>query len=568
MIVQALSDIQQRFRYLPAEELQALSQRLRIPLHRIHEVASFYPAYRLHPPANVEVKVCRDMACHLHGAQQLRAALTAQANELGGEPPLVDVDGVSCLGQCDHAPAVSIGHNVYRGKTEAQLRDLIKLAAAKEHLPPQHADCSPLGWKIDPYNGQPRYDAVRRFVEKRDANGVINALKVADLRGMGGAGFRTHLKWSAVRGAPGSPKYIVCNADECEPGTFKDRELLRRTPWLILEGMILAGLVTGATRGYVYCRHEYEQEIEVVTEAIAKAKAEGFCGDNILGSGLSFSPEVFVSPGGYIQGEETALLEAIEDRRGEPRNKPPFPTISGLFGKPTVINNVETLAWSVGIVLNGGEWYRDQGINGACGMRFVSISGDVKAPGVYEVPFGQTVRDLVFNTAGGMRDGQKLKAIASSGPSGGFIPARIKRELLPEKFVKDRLAPGAADYDVLDLPLDLNTVGAMGGMLGAAFVVYGDRADMVENALNCVEFYRNESCGKCVPCRMGSEKLVEMLIELRAGRLRRQELGVISELSDVMGITSICGLGQVAPNPIASVLKYFPEEVEKHLGRQ
>ena len=199
-------------------------------------------------------------------------------------------------------------------------------------------------------------------------------------------------------------------------------------------------------------------------------------------------------------------------------------------------------------------------------MRFVSISGDVKAPGVYEVPFGQTVRDLVFNTAGGMYGEQKLKAIAPSGPSGGFLPARIKRELLPEKFAKERLADGATDYDILDLPLDLNTVGAMGRMLGAAFVVYGDRADMVENALNCVEFYRNESCGKCVPCRMGSEKLVEMLIELRAGRLRRQELAVVSELSHVMGITSICGLGQVAPNPITSVLKYFPGEVVKYLG--
>ena len=367
MIVQALHDIQQRFHYLPADELQALSKRLGVPLHRIHEVASFYPLYRLHPPARVEVKVCRDMACHLRGADQLRAALAAQGNEIGGSPPRVDVDGVSCLGQCDYAPAVSINDNVYRGKSQSQLCDLIKLAAANEPLPPQHGDRSPLGWKIDPYNGKPRYDAVRRFVENRDVDGIINALKVADLRGMGGAGFRTHLKWSAVRGAAGSPKYVVCNADESEPGTFKDRELLRRTPYLVLEGMILAGLVTGATKGYVYCRHEYEEEIEVVAEAIAEAKKEGFCGDNILGSGLSFSLEVFVSPGGYIQGEETALLEAMEDRRGEPRNKPPFPTIGGLFGKPTVINNVETLAWAVGIVLNGGEWYRDQGTTAPVG---------------------------------------------------------------------------------------------------------------------------------------------------------------------------------------------------------
>ncbi len=422
MIVQALHKIQHRFRYLPVEELHALSKRLRVPLHRIHEVASFYPLYRLQPPPQVDVKVCRDMACHLRGAEQLRGALTAQGNELGGEPARVVVGGVSCLGQCDHAPAVTINDYVYRGQTEAQLRDLVKWAATHETLLRQYADRSPLGWKIDPYKGQPRYDAVRRFVEKRDADGVIEALE--DRRPARHGRRRLSDPFEVVRGArrPGAPKYVVCNADESEPGTFKDRELLRRTPYLVLEGMILAGLVTGAVKGYVYCRHEYEDEIEVVTEAIAHATAEGVCGNNILGSGLSFSLEVFVSPGGYIQGEETALLEAMEDRRGEPRNKPPFPTTNGLFGKPTVINNVETLAWTPGIVLNGGAWYRDQGINGASGMRFVSISGDVKAPGVYEVPFGQTVRDLVFNTAGGMRDGQRLKAIAPSGPSGGFIP--------------------------------------------------------------------------------------------------------------------------------------------------
>ena len=567
MIVQALHEIQHRFHYLPAEELQALSRRLNVPLHRIHEVASFYPHYRLRPPPQVDVRVCRDMACCLRGAERLRDSLAAQANEIGGEPPRVVVGGVSCLGQCDHAPAVSINDQIYHGKTEAALRDLVKLAAANEPLPRQRADRSPLPWKIDPYGGQRRYDALRRFVEKRDADGVINALKVADLRGMGGAGFRTHVKWSAVRAAPGDVKYVVCNADESEPGTFKDRELLRRTPHLVLEGMILAGLVAGATQGTVYVRHEYEEEIEALREVIDAAQAQGLCGPNVLGSGADFPVDLFVSPGGYIQGEESALLEAMEDRRGEPRNKPPFPTTSGLFGKPTVINNVETLAWVPAIVLRGGEWYRDQGVNGAAGLRFVSISGDVKAPGVYEVPFGQTVRDLVFGTAGGVRDGRRLKAIAPSGPSGGFLPARIKRELLPEKFAKERLAPGATDYDVLDLPLDLNTVGSMGGMLGAAFVVYGDQADMVEHALNCVEFYRNESCGKCVPCRMGSEKLVEMLTSLRARAFRREELAVIGELADAMGITSICGLGQVAANPIMSVLKFFPEEVEKYLGR-
>jgi NADH:ubiquinone oxidoreductase subunit F (NADH-binding)/NADH:ubiquinone oxidoreductase subunit E len=566
MIVQALHEIQHRCRYLPQEELRALARRLNVPLHRVHEVASFYPHFRLEPPPRVDVKVCRDMACHLRGADRLKRTLAAQAHELGG-PARVAVGGASCLGQCDHAPAVSINDQVYRGKREAELRDLVRLAAANEPLPPQRADRGPLGWKIDPYDGAPRYEALKRFVETRDGDSILGALKVADLRGMGGAGFRTHLKWTFVRGAPGSPKYVVCNADESEPGTFKDRELLRRTPHLVIEGMVLAGLVTGAQRGYVYVRHEFEEEIEALEAALAAARERGACGDNVLGSGLSFPVEIFVSPGGYIQGEESALLEAMEDRRGEPRNKPPFPVTHGLYNKPTVINNVETLAWVPAIVLRGGEWYRDQGVNGATGLRFVSISGDVNAPGVYEVPFGQTVRDLVLQTAGGVSGGQRLKAIAPSGPSGGFLPALVRRQLLPEQFAAERLPAGAAAYDILDLPLDLTTVGAIGGMLGAAFVVYGDRADMVDQALNCVEFYRNESCGKCVPCRMGSQKLVEMLIELHGGRGRAEDLAVIGELADALRLTSICGLGQVAANPITSVIKFFPEELDRYLGR-
>jgi NADH:ubiquinone oxidoreductase subunit F (NADH-binding) len=469
--------------------------------------------------------------------------------------------------------AVSIGERVYRGLSEAELRARIQSAASNEPLPEQKTERRGLGWKIDPYGGEPRYEAVRRFVEHNDADGILAALKLADLRGMGGAGFRTHLKWATVRAAPGDVKYIVCNADESEPGTFKDRELLRRTPYLMIEGMILAGLVTGAAQGYIYLRHEYDEEIEAVEQALAQACQAGICGANILGSGHSFVLETFISPGGYIQGEESALLEAMEDRRGEPRNKPPFPVFNGLRGKPTVINNVETLAWVPAIVLRGGEWYRDAGSNGETGLRFVSISGDVNRPGVYEVPFGQTVRELVFDTAQGLRDGQMLKAIALSGPSGGFLPAQAKVENLPEPFVdrlvqENKLAADAKTYDILDLPLGLNTVSSMGGMLGAACVVVGDRADIVALALNCVEFYRNESCGKCVPCRMGSQKLVEIIQSMLAGGFPRDGLGLVGELAQTMSTTSICGLGQVAANPITSVIKHFREDLDKYLNGQ
>lgn len=565
MIVQELHHIQERCGYLPAGELTELSRRLGVPLHRIHEVASFYPHYRLTEPCAAEVSVCRDMACHLRGASSLQQSLEAFGREIGGNQ--VKVAGVSCLGQCDRPIAVTINDHVYRGLSETELQKKITRAVAREPLDPQPAERQPLPWKIDPYQGQARYEAVRALVGKKiDADGILKALETSGLRGMGGAGFPTFRKWATVRTAPGSEKFIVCNADESEPGTFKDRELLRRTPYLIIEGMLLAGLITGATRGILYIRHEYEEEIEVVREAVHQAERENLVGSNVLGSGISFPLELFVSPGGYIQGEESALLEAIEDRRGEPRNKPPFPVFKGLFGQPTVINNVETLAWTPAIVLKGGEWYRNLGAHGATGMRFVSISGDVARPGAYEAPFGQTVRELVFDTAGGMRDGMALKAIATSGPSGGFLPAKIPVEMLPEKFAKEKLPPGAKSLDILDLTLDLGTLPMIGGMLGAAFVVYGDKRDMVEQALNCVSFYRNESCGKCVPCRLGSQKLVDMLNELLARRLPREKLGLVQELADAMTVTSICGLGMVAANPVASVLKYFPADVEKYLS--
>jgi NADH:ubiquinone oxidoreductase subunit F (NADH-binding)/NADH:ubiquinone oxidoreductase subunit E len=562
MIVQELRQIQGRHGYLPAEELHALSKRTGVPLHRLHEVASFFPHFRLRPGPDVDVKVCRDMACYLRRAPRLQRALQDKANEMGGT---VTVEGVSCLGQCDHAPAVSINDVVYRGLPEAKLRALMDNAAAKEPLPPQHADRSPPGWKIDYYAGKPGYAAVKQFVETRDADRILRALETANLRGMGGAGFPTHRKWSAVRAAPGPEKYVVCNGDESEPGTFKDRELLRRTPHLVIEGMVLAGLVAGATRGWIYVRHEFEEEIEAVEEAIREARAAGVVGDNVLGSGQAFELEVYVSPGGYICGEETALLEAMEDRRAEPRNKPPFPTTNGLYNKPTVINNVETLSWVPVIVLRGGEWYRDQGTHGATGLRFVSISGDVVRPGVYEVPFGQTVRELVMDTAGGMRDGQRLQAIAPSGPSGGFLPAVIDADNLPAAFVKDRLAPGAENFNIFDLTLDLGTLGAIGSMLGAAFVVVGDRTPIVEMALNCVRFFKNESCGKCVPCRVGSQKLAGIIEEMMKGQFSMELVVLVNELATAMYSTSICGLGQVAANPMTSVLRHFRGELEKYL---
>jgi NADH:ubiquinone oxidoreductase subunit F (NADH-binding)/NADH:ubiquinone oxidoreductase subunit E len=562
MIVQELQKIQERCGWLPAEELRALSQRLTVPLHRLHEVASYYPLYRLKPPPRVDVKICRDMACHMAGAERVRAEVEMIASEYPAGS--VAVDGVSCLGRCDKAVAAAVNdHHYVLSQTSESLRQLISKAYSKDPLPHAHWDMSPLGLTIDVYNGRSEYLAVKRWFEGMEANALLKELEVSGLRGMGGAGFPTFRKWMAVRGAPGQPKYVVCNADESEPGTFKDRELLRRAPWLVIEGMVLAALVVGAEKGWIYIRHEYPDGIDAVRAELKRAREAGIIGSNILGKGKTFELDIFISPGGYVQGEESALLEAMEDRRGEPRNKPPFPVFQGLYGKPTVINNVETLSWVPGIVLHGGSWYRDMGVRGATGMRLVSISGDVAKPGVYEAPLGQTLRELI-ELAGGMAGGRPFKAVALSGPSGGFYPAQVPVSELPPKFVQTKMPAGATQFDMLDLALDFTTCGEMGAMLGAACIVYNDTRDMVNQALNAVSFYRNESCGKCVPCRVGGQKMVEMTTELVEGRSPPGRLELMRDLGETMGLTSICGLGQVASNPVTSVLKLFPEEVEAY----
>lgn len=575
MIVQELHAIQHRCGYLPKDELVALSARINQPLRRLHAVASSFPHYRLEPPPRVDVRVCRDMACHMAGACGLHRRLEAIGNEIGGGH--VSVEGVSCLGQCDNTPAISINDHVYWGKSESEIATLISDAVAGEKLPHLMASRASLGWNIDPYDGEPRYDLIQKFVKERNPDKILEQLESSGLVGMGGASFPTHLKWKFVRDAPGDLKYVVCNGDEAEPGTFKDREIIRRHPYVVIEGMVLAAFVVGATQGYIYIRHEFEEQIEVMREAIADAYDRGLLGENILGSELDFDLEVFVSPGGYICGEESALLEAMEDRAAQPRNKPPFPVTHGLHSKPTVLNNVETLAWVPAILTHGGEWYASKGSNGANGLRLFSVSGDCAKPGVYEVSSGLTVRELM-DLVGGMARGKVFKALASSGPSGGFIPAIVKREHLTEKFVEEYMDGRDGDFDLLDLPLSAPALGALlpggaivpghlGGMIGAALIIVGDDACMVDMALRCVEFYRNESCGKCVPCRMGSQKLVDIIADITHGRSKPEQVDLVPSLAATMTQASICGLGVVASNPYTTIMKYFPDELEDHIER-
>jgi NADH:ubiquinone oxidoreductase subunit F (NADH-binding) len=338
----------------------------------------------------------------------------------------------------------------------------------------------------------------------------------------------------------------------------------------VLEGLILAGLLLRATRGFIYVRHEYEEQIEALRREIEWARDRGFCGENLLGTNRSFPVEVFVSPGGYICGEQTALVEAIEDRRAEPRNRPPELQTNGLWNMPTLLNNVETIAWVPSIMIRDGAWYASHGASGSYrGARFFSVSGDVSRPGVYEVPIGIRLGTLIDEYCGGVRRGERLKAVALSGPSGGFLPARLPRAALPS-HVAATLPAGDSEFDIRNLELDLPSFRKWNMMLGAGIVVYGESADMLRQTVACQEFFRDESCGKCVPCRIGSRRLAEIGAALEAGELAAEDLraigtpgGAISELAQTMRQTAICGLGTVAANPLTSFLTHFPSETRR-----
>ncbi len=578
MIVQELHAIQHRHRWLPADELRKLAARTGTPLYRLQEVASFFPHFRLTPPPAVEVRVCHDMACHQEGCARLKADVERllSAEVASGR---ATIRYASCLGRCDRPVAAMVNDEFLAARSADALAAVAREALAGRQ-PVADADSAyqPHGnrpWRIDPYadpaaGGFPPYEAIRRFVTAGDGQRVIEELKASDLRGMGGAGVPAHQKWNDVWKARGDAKYVVCNADESEPGTFKDRELLTRHAHLVLEGVILAGLVTGATRGWIYIRHEYAEPIAIMNREIARATATGACGANLFGTSRSFPVEVFTSPGGYICGEQSALVEAMEDNRAQPRNKPPQLETNGLHDKPTLVSNVETFAWAPAIMLRGGQWYADTGINGCKGSRLFSISGDVIRPGVYEVPNGTPIGTLVHELCGGTP--RPLKAFSPSGPSGGFLPARIPTTALPrgwEKRAPADLVAGGDSIDLLAIQLDLQRFRDLGLALGAGIVVYDESRDIAAESLNCSQFFRDESCGKCVPCRIGSEKITGIGARLVAGGLSAADLigqrVLVDELTRAMEMTSICGLGMVAAKPLQSALQFFPDDVGRHL---
>ena len=526
-LIPALHAIQEREGWLPREELVALSREVRRPLYEIEGLISFYPHFRTTPPRRVTLRVCHDLSCWLRGAEERLAAIR---DRYGPDAEVEVIEG-SCLGRCDAAPAATVND------APVPLAGLDALVGAAQNggVRPPEAPAAVRRWPNDPYpSSQEHYDVLRDVVSGAlEVGQVTQALADSGLRGMGGAGFPTGRKWELVAAQTATPKYAICNADESEPGTFKDRQILAEQPHLVLEGMLLGMLVTGAEEGWVFIRHEYGPEEAVIRREIDELRAVGLVGPDVLGTGRRLSVEVFTSPGGYILGEESALIECMEGHRGEPRNKPPFPGVYGLHGQPTLMNSVETFAHVPVIARRGAAWWTAQGAGEHTGLKFFAVSGHVERPGVYCVPMGTTARELL-DLAGGVSGGRALGAIQPGGASSNF------------------LGP-----DQLDVPLDFGSLREAGSMLGSgALVVLAEGTDLLAAATNVLRFFRDESCGKCVPCRVGSTKAHQILTDhLAAGRGAGDVDERIGELEQVMRRTSICGLGQVALGPVASVLR-------------
>jgi len=396
---------------------------------------------------------------------------------------------------------------------------------------------------IDDYIARDGYQAVAKALHELSADQIIEEVKTSGLRGRGGAGFPAGMKWSFAKGSPGDVKYVLCNADEGDPGAFMDRSILEADPHAVLEGMIIAAKAINAHQGYVYARTEYPLAIRRLGIAIEQARERGLIGDNILDSGFDFHVEIYQGAGAFVCGEETALMRSIEGKRGMPRPRPPFPALQGLWEKPTILNNVETLANIPQIILKGGAWYASVGTETSKGTKVFALSGDINNIGLVEVPMGTTLRRMIYDIGGGIPNKRKFKAVQLGGPSGGCVPEAY-----------------------LDTPVDYEEIAKVGAIMGSGgAIVMDDNTCMVDMARLFMDFIQDESCGKCTPCREGTRRQLELLKKICNGQGEPRDLDELESLSAVIKDTALCGLGQTGPNPVLSTLRYFRDEYEAHI---
>ncbi|MGC1913927.1 MAG: NAD(P)H-dependent oxidoreductase subunit E [Pseudolabrys sp.] len=521
LLIEHLHLIQDQYGYLSAAHLAALAAEMKMALTEVYEVATFYAHFDVVkegelPPPPVTVRVCDSLSCAMAGGEKLMKDLSSK---LGRE---VRVVRAPCMGACDRAPVCAIGH-VQTFKATAET-----VAAAVKAKPHAHA-WNP-GADFAVYQKAGGYALLKACIaDKRTRDELIKIVSDSGLRGLGGAGFPTGRKWSLVRAEP-APRMFAVNADEGEPGTFKDRFYLEQDPHRFIEGVLIAAWVVEAKDTYIYIRDEYPELRLMLLDEIEKVEAAGLSPHTKL--------HLRRGAGAYICGEESAMIESIEGKRGLPRHRPPYVAQVGLFGRPTLEQNVETMFWIRDIIEKGAEWATSQGRHERKGFRSFSVSGRVKNPGVKLAPAGITMRELVDEFCGGMQDGHEFKAYLPGGPSGGILPASMA-----------------------DIPLDFGTLEKYGCFVGShAVVILSDKDDIKAAALNLMKFFEDESCGQCTPCRVGTEKAVKLMAK------GPWDVKLLEELSTAMRDASICGLGQAAPNPLLCVLKYFPDELSKPLG--
>ncbi|HKB07765.1 MAG TPA: NAD(P)H-dependent oxidoreductase subunit E [Candidatus Polarisedimenticolia bacterium] len=562
LLLPALHAIQGRIGWISEGSLNYICQRLMVPPAEAYGVAAFYHLLSLEPRPKTVVHVCDDIACRVNGALELCRDLEKRLGPPGEAKKGARATWLKspCLGQCERAPAVMF-QVAGEGKGDWSLAPVTAeeavagtegvrrihpvvrgVPSAPQTLEPRAAGLRLLRRvglsdpeSLNEYRAHGGYAALRRAL-RIGPEGVLREVNDSKLVGRGGAAFPTGRKWEAVARQPVRPHYLVCNADESEPGTFKDRVLMEEDPFAVIEAMTIAACATGCERGYIYVRGEYPLAVERLSRAAAQARTRGFLGDDILGEGMRFDVEIRRGAGAYICGEETALFNSIEGKRGEPRNKPPFPVQVGLFGKPTAINNVETLVNVLDIVLDGGPAFAAIGSGQSTGPKLFCVSGCAARPGLYEVPFGTTLKQLI-DLAGGVRGGRPLQAILLGGAAGVFITP-----------------------DEIDVPLTFEGTRAIGATLGSGVIMlFDDTVDLNDTVLRIASFFRDESCGQCVPCRVGTVRQEEALHRLAAqrplGGSAAGEVALIDEVAQAMRDASICGLGQTAAGAVQSAIK-------------
>jgi NADH-quinone oxidoreductase subunit F len=544
-LLPALLAAQSKFTHISEELARQLGRGLGVPLSEVHGVIEFYSLLTSEPTGRRVVRVCMNSACTMAGANDtLRAALKTLRVKEGQVTAdgRFSVERAPCLGMCEHAPAMLVGDRPVAQAHADRVVAILKGGGSRPHGL-VHGETRWLTARcgvVDPasigdYRKLGGFAGLTRALTLTPQQ-VIAEIKAAGLIGKGGAAFPTGVKWEGAAAAPDSPKYIVCNGDESEPGTFKDRVLMEEDPFSVVEAMIIAGYAVGATRGIWYIRGEYPRALAAARAAVAAARRAKVLGPNVLGKGFEFELEVRSGAGAYVCGEETALFEAVEGKRGLPRIKPPFPTTFGVFGKPTVINNVETLCTVPVILRLGTDAYRRVGTPGSPGTKLFCVSGDAVRPGLYELPFGVTLRELLFEHAGGIAGGRSLQAVLMGGAAGAF-----------------------ATSEKLDVRLTFEDLKAAGLPLGSGVVmVFNDRRDMRRVLLELGEFFAEESCGKCYPCQLGTQRQREVLHRVAHGRTLPGDVVRLQDVGWTMTDASICGLGQTAASAVLSAVRLWP----------